>query len=665
MKVRHEINMMDREFSTISGSFLELIYLATSLFSGSCTFYCEIVAKNTDSLERYVYLRNTNDANEATVTIPANTTTWTRIRTSSFTPDDDYPEKFLFSTIVYISVLAARIIIIQDTSTSDLTDCETQIEIGDYESVASETEGPLTYPKYWHYDSSKWDGTLVFYAECTYLSEGTMDAITIKVEEDNGSFGSWADKITIVNAGVATVPTRVRSAAFTPTTGRNYRISMFCADDMDPGTIYNAKIIVEQTGAGINQMVKAVGSLGNIYGGSGTLEALGQSFTTIGAISVDKIAFGLRRLQNPTDNLYIEIAETIDGATISNGTSDDVDISAVGISVAEWVEFSFPTPPSLDATTEYFIRVFRDGSRDVSNCMTIYGSGSSLYADGKRYLKESGSWDSGSATIDYGFKVYSTTDKITKLEPVMLLQNTGKSATGLQGYDQYWDDDEWGGVTLTVLPEHDGGVWLEDEETVGAYGTPVYNDDGGIGQSFQTVNGGQLDSLVFKCTRSGTLGNCYAKIYNHSGTFGTSSVPTGSALATSDAVAIADIGISAGDIIFNFSGSDRIILDPSTYYVVVCGYVTDTDYVSIAFDQSDNHGGNYCTGRESTSWSSNSGYDTIFKVFLAPVTKLQEDVDDTPSDVSNSEISGLNRTRGATGLSITDNEDIDTYLVAA
>jgi hypothetical protein len=56
-----------------------------------------------------------------------------------------------------------------------------------------------------------------------------------------------------------------------------------------------------------------------------------------------------------------------------------------------------------------------------------------------------------------------------------------------------------------------------------------------LGQSF-TGNGLVLNSATFRIIKNNSpTGNIYAKIYAHTGTFGTSSVPTGAALAISAA----------------------------------------------------------------------------------------------------------------------------------
>lgn len=83
---------------------------------------------------------------------------------------------------------------------------------------------------------------------------------SITLQEDNGAFGSWTDKVLVVRGdGYAhSTSTRIRSAAFTPTTGRHYRIVF--SEGYNGGThaIYNAKIVVIQAagsaGASVNMV---------------------------------------------------------------------------------------------------------------------------------------------------------------------------------------------------------------------------------------------------------------------------------------------------------------------------------------------------------------------------------------------------------------------------
>jgi hypothetical protein len=91
-----------------------------------------------------------------------------------------------------------------------------------------------------------------------------------------------------------------------------------------------------------------------------------------------------------------------------------------------------------------------------------------------------------------------------------------------------------------------------------------------LGQSF-TGNGTKLTSLSAIFTGSNPTGNSYIEIYAHSGVFGTSSVPTGAVLATSDQLS-ESVNINGGTnhwVEFSFSGGNQITLINGTHYVWV------------------------------------------------------------------------------------------------
>ncbi len=75
-----------------------------------------------------------------------------------------------------------------------------------------------------------------------------MGTTTIALQEDDGAFGaSWTTIATIVGNGFAATSTRVRSAAFTPTHGHNYRLAFANGKTGAVFAISNAKIIIDQT----------------------------------------------------------------------------------------------------------------------------------------------------------------------------------------------------------------------------------------------------------------------------------------------------------------------------------------------------------------------------------------------------------------------------------
>lgn len=92
------------------------------------------------------------------------------------------------------------------------------------------------------------------------------------------------------------------------------------------------------------------------------------------------------------------------------------------------------------------------------------------------------------------------------------------------------------------------------------------------GQSF-TGDGSVLDSAQFYLEKVGSPpGTAVARIYAHSGTFGTSGVPTGSPLATSDSFAPSSLTTSFQWTTFTFSGANKITLVSGTHYFLMLEY---------------------------------------------------------------------------------------------
>jgi hypothetical protein len=137
-----------------------------------------------------------------------------------------------------------------------------------------------------------------------------------------------------------------------------------------------------------------------------------------------------------------------------------------------------------------------------------------------------------------------------------------------------------------------------------------------VSQSFTAINVGKLlTSCKFLINKVGSpTGNMTASIYAHSGVFGTSSVPTGAALATSDVVSSASLSGSPTLTSFTFSGANQISLTDATNYVVVLSYSGGdiTNYVEV-INGASGPAGNLATYSAST-WSPSLMYDLIFNV---------------------------------------------------
>ena len=143
-----------------------------------------------------------------------------------------------------------------------------------------------------------------------------------------------------------------------------------------------------------------------------------------------------------------------------------------------------------------------------------------------------------------------------------------------------------------------------------------------LGQSFSNINSAALNSCKFYVKKRGLpTGNAYAKVYTHSGTFGSSSIPTGEPLATSDALSVSILTTTLQLKTFTFSGEERIVLSANTYYVLVISYSdADSDsanYLEVGSDSSSpSHAGSPSYTDDEISWSSGGIYwDYCFYVY--------------------------------------------------
>lgn len=162
--------------------------------------------------------------------------------------------------------------------------------------------------------------------------------------------------------------------------------------------------------------------------------------------------------------------------------------------------------------------------------------------------------------------------------------------------------------------------------------------DTAVAQSF-TGNGKTLNTAVFYMKGSGLpTGSANAIVYAHSGVFGTSSVPTGLALATSGNFNVATLTTSMQLITFTFSGVNQIVLTNATKYVVALRYNggDNSNLVVYGFDgSSPSASGNI--SRLSSSWSATAGQDLAFYVngLASPALDKLSNVDTGFVDITN------------------------------
>lgn len=270
IKVRQEINILDNIILSSNATTIrseeKILYEPLSNWNNAVC-YLEIVAKNVSvTYTISVDLKPESGPSDVVITVPANTTSWTRFRSASFAVTNCTPGQNAKLQLQYVAssndedlkIKCARVVILQNCGVSNLTATVSQFEIGNYEIWASEVvNNPLVYPKYWKYESAKWDGTTNFYFHFSAAVENSMDYGAYNLQVDNGSFGGWANvfgsdfQVTSVDA--IYVGDYTATYKFTPIDGRHYRLVIHNENDMNNVMIYNAKIICKQTDAEITK----------------------------------------------------------------------------------------------------------------------------------------------------------------------------------------------------------------------------------------------------------------------------------------------------------------------------------------------------------------------------------------------------------------------------
>jgi hypothetical protein len=208
------------------------------------------------------------------------------------------------------------------------------------------------------------------------------------------------------------------------------------------------------------------------------------------------------------------------------------------------------------------------------------------------------------------------------------------------GAQPYYGDWDYGGETVNEVYER--AKWIqqaaaEEDQGQGADGGADFVIDNGtiVGQA-QSFDPGANDEILVKIDANlkigggSPTGNIYCELRAHSGTFGTSSVPTGVALATSEPIDAAVLTSAYRSYSFRFSSKPQVGTTPpednhydlqtGTDYVAVFLHANGdaTNYVHIEGDTtSPTHDGNQSdvTG---TTWTPASGEDLVIEVYTSP-----------------------------------------------
>jgi len=150
-------------------------------------------------------------------------------------------------------------------------------------------------------------------------------------------------------------------------------------------------------------------------------------------------------------------------------------------------------------------------------------------------------------------------------------------------------------------------------------------DPSAVGQSFNATATYRLHSVSFYLKKTSTpVGDAYVVLYAHSGVYGTSSLPTGAALATSEPYAVSSLTTSSQLITFTFNDTNKYQLTAGEKYVITyqnptAGTIDAAKYVSAGCDFSaPTHEGRYLYYANG-AWSAYNTLDAIFYVYGSPI----------------------------------------------
>ncbi len=215
------------------------------------------------------------------------------------------------------------------------------------------------------------------------------------------------------------------------------------------------------------------------------------------------------------------------------------------------------------------------------------------------------------------------------------------------------------------LSDHGPSELDDSYATYNGYGATATSPNHIYGQTFES-NGGRLQSVTFRINKVGTpAGNLYAKIYATTGTFGVNDKPTGSALATSDAVVANSVSGAGGNVSFPFSGAEKINLVDGTKYAVLLfndGILGGGNQVNLEGDTgSYTHPGNAVLSTDGgSSWGSFTNRDFVFYVYVSKPILIK---DITRPITDNLVVSSVLAKVGTFYKTLTENVTISSSLI--
>jgi len=481
------------------GTYDAKVELDSGVYQPSDTAYVAIIAKTSVSATGrvYLYYAGATAYYIAAIEIPAGTTSYTYFESQRFgLPVNEKGDFYLYikqPSAGTLTVLTWRIVVLEGSMTeSGLYSSETQIEIGSEETITNTTAAPLTNPKYWKYEAAKWNGTCNIFSSMIVSPAGGN--VYIYIQEDDGSFGNWTDKQTVL-PGASSYTLNILKWTFAPTDGRHYR--MTARVSAGSCVIYNHKLLIDTYEGTTLFQPNLYNVAYDIYGGTAgsgeTSQAHAQSFVlVVGTDQITGVKLVCKRTGSPTDNLVVDLVTSLGGSSLAQATLDSSTVGTV------WAEslFTFDTPYTPSLSTTYYVQVTRSGARDASNYISLEGQNDYHDSPGDAYIRSNTSW----ATENYTLmaRLVGVTG-LTKLDLQYLLLCMPDAGAGLQAMYSKYVSSEWTGGTLAARYSHDASNAADSSK--------LYNVTDAADITNATVTGAnqQIGASPFDLPTSGDL----------------------------------------------------------------------------------------------------------------------------------------------------------------
>lgn len=172
-------------------------------------------------------------------------------------------------------------------------------------------------------------------------------------------------------------------------------------------------------------------------------------------------------------------------------------------------------------------------------------------------------------------------------------------------------------------------------------------DDAALAQSFNSAITAVLDSCSVRLLKQGSpTGPMTCSLYAHTGVFGTSSKPTGSALSTSDvrqATVVTNNFPTEVNYTFTFSGSNRYTMVAGTKYCISINFSNGNfSNFLIVCCTDDVCPGNLSDLPDGINWDADPGLDLVFSVSGIPTNQnAKRDQNHVPTLIAVSSADGL------------------------